>query len=428
MSRNIITNSRPMVGSRRKSTTNSRPINQENVAYMLGVNDNITTLMNNDDIKNSRVINAKKFFLKNYNYTLQIIGETLGLLRNIYSFSENLKKEKNDIEKEKLVKKLNELKKQAKEKKDKTNKIIINMTKSIQNSMIDYQTFNINVNETELSKIVQYLYKKLTTKINEVIEHSIHTTNTINAIKKSHINQTSIELQNLFMEKLSNNKKILTKQQEDLRMKLNILNASIRILTLDPDSLNTGIEIAFNTFETRKKKELAKKLVKDKDALLAKYIKLINDKLSTNQKAGINSNLSRIYNKYKSEFKDLNARVIEGRKGLSTLKMLTQKNGTLPKGKGTSLNAGFKPEINGTSLNALVEQEIKGISLNEVLNNAPPSTNQKTPTKSLNNWEDVGQSFSPNIKGIYTDSQIPIKPSKSFKNNFSKTQKSISLN
>ena len=359
------------------NTSTNEPVHNANLHFMLN---EFNTLMNNDYgislnnnnnnfLKKNRVIFANKFFNDNYKATLSCISESLGLLTKIYSDSEKLKKEKDNEKKETLRNKLSTLKEEASTKMDKTNKIIINITQSIQNSMIDYPNFNVNT--TNLLQIVQYLYELLTTNIKAVIDHSEQIVITIDKIKKRASDKAiSREQQLKLIETLSNNLKILTKKKEDLRLKLLILNASIRILTLPPDSLNSGIEIALNTFATRKKREL----VKDKHALLAKYIKIIENIRSTNKKTGKTSNLSNMYNGYIREFKELNSKstTIETQKGLSNLKRLTQKiNGALPK---------------GTSLNAL----------------SPPKS-----TKSLNNWENVG---SPYTEGIYTPHKFPIKP------------------
>ena len=186
--------------------------------------------------------------------------------------------------------------------------------------MIDYTNFNVNTKN--LLQIVQDLYEILTTKIKEVIEHSEQIVITIDKIKKS-VSSMPIAEEHEIKKELSNKLKILTKQKEDLRQKLLILNASIRILTLPSDSLNSGIEIAFNTFATRKKREL----VKDKDALLAKYIQIINDIRSTNKKTGKTTNLSKIYNDYISKFKELNSKstMIEQKKDYQTLNVLHKK-------------------------------------------------------------------------------------------------------
>ena len=183
------------------SITTSAPVHIENLNFMLRENNplihnynNGISLNNNNNTfdKKNRVKFANKFFNENYKATLSCISELLGLLTKIYSDSEKLKKEKDDEKKETLRDKLYPLKGEASKKMDETNKIIINITQSIQNSMIDYTNFNVNTKN--LLQIVQDLYEILTTKIKEVIEHSEQIVITIDKIKREP--QTRLCLEN----------------------------------------------------------------------------------------------------------------------------------------------------------------------------------------------------------------------------------------
>jgi hypothetical protein len=363
------------------SGTHNNPIHEDNLHFTLlnprSPNKQNAILLNNanNEYTKNRVINAKEFFTKNYKKTLNCISETLGILTNIYKFSEKLKKETNDIKKEILVNKLTALKHDADIKMNETYGNIIDITRSIQNSMIDYPNFNINDTDPQLLKKVEYLYTNLNEKNIQINDDLIDTKTKLTNIKKK-TNQMSRHLQLQLIEKLSNNLENLTKEREDLRYKLLILNDSIRILTLDPDSLNTGIEIALNTFKTRQNRELAKKMVKDKEDLLAQYIQIIGNIRSTNKKTRRTTNLSGIYDEYKKKIKELNSNlnIITLNKELSKLKRLTQKI------KGTSLNG---ISLNGTSLNSTSP---KGTSLNST--SLTPNS-----TRLSNNWKNFGSPY-----------------------------------